>query len=231
MAEILRRDDIHTNLLIYGSHECINDMVVKKLVSHHNARNIRELQHKDIVYRESKDFFIFEATGNENMLGCIKELISNHSVSSRRHKVVVLNIHNLHNIFFPFRILLERFFQTTQFICTTTNISKIEQPIRSRFFMIRQPHTEPMLRTVDVITGIRTRPSIAEIQALSIKLMDCGIADIIHSCLKVSPYKREYLDFSTGIEHMFVKGMLHDKRAVIELLLIELFYPSCRHIL
>ena len=54
------------------------------------------------------------------------------------HNIVYIkNIDKLSEQFFSFRIILERFYNNCYFICTTNHISKIENPIKSRFSLFR----------------------------------------------------------------------------------------------
>lgn len=232
MENIICKAKITTNVLFYGSHQCINDRLIELMMLRYGVKRSRQIHYKDIIYRETPHFFIFDACNNENMMDCIKELIKNHSIQDRRrHIVIILNIERLLPLFFAFRILLERFYNTTQFICTTLSIANIERPIQSRFFLVRQPHDQPMFNTIEMITTIKKKPSVDEITRMSYKIKDHGLNDIILSALKVTPYKKEYIEVASYIENMFVRSKKPDKRATIELLLIELFYPSHKHIL
>lgn len=229
MAEIILRDDMISNLLFYGSHECINDIVLKRLMHKHMVNRFRQVHYKDITYQEASHMFVFHASENENIINCIKELIKNYSVHDKRHIVLIFNIEKLAPFFFAFRIMLERFHKTSQFICTTLCLPNIERPIQSRFFLIRQPHDRSPFNPIDTILSIKKKPSIEDIAILSNKLKDHNLKDIILSALHVTPYKHQYIDRATFIENMYVKSKKKDKRAVIELLLIEMFYPSHKH--
>lgn len=228
----MNMEQISTNILYYGSNRCINEIILSKLKGIHNVINMKEVLYKNISYYECPYFFLFYASDNQNILHCVKELIMNHSViRSRRHKVIIFDIERLESLFFSFRILLERFFTTTQFICTTSLISNIEKPLLSRFFIIRQPHNESNHVNIELIRNIKKKPTIQEIQIISKKLKDYSLGSIIYNCLQITPYKHQYLEISAKIENHYQKSHKKNKIEFIELILIELFYPTHNHTL
>jgi hypothetical protein len=64
---------------------------------------------------------------------------SKNIIAGHKHFIILKHIDILQSEFFTFRILLERFTNNACFLCTTHKISKIETPIKSRFYCIRLP--------------------------------------------------------------------------------------------
>jgi hypothetical protein len=70
----------------------------------------------------------------------LKQIVKNPSVCGGRHLIVLKNIDGaITYAKQTFRVLLERFSKYAVFVCTTSHVSKIEAPIRSRFMMVRVP--------------------------------------------------------------------------------------------
>jgi len=98
---------------------------------------------KSIIYNENQYFFEIDLD-NPNMNKKFKDLtdmllfiIKSRNISNQKHLIIIKNIDKLNEYFFSFRIILERYYHNCYFICTTNQISKIENPIKSRFSLIR----------------------------------------------------------------------------------------------
>lgn len=70
----------------------------------------------------------------------IKQIIQVPTVDGNRHVIVLKNVDGAVLVAKQmFRVLLERYSKNALFICTTTAISKIEAPLKSRFMLVRLP--------------------------------------------------------------------------------------------
>jgi hypothetical protein len=101
------------------------------------------LWNKSIIYNENQYFFEIDLN-NPNMNKKFKDLtemllfiIKSRNINNKKHLIIIKNIDKLNEYFFSFRIILERYYNNCYFICTTNQISKIENPIKSRFSLIR----------------------------------------------------------------------------------------------
>lgn len=101
------------------------------------------LWNKSIIYNENQYFFEIDLD-NPNMNKKFKDLtemllfiIKSRNINNKKHLIIIKNIDKLNEYFFSFRIILERYYNNCYFICTTNQISKIENPIKSRFSLIR----------------------------------------------------------------------------------------------
>ena len=98
---------------------------------------------KTIIYNENQYFFEIDLANPlmPKKFNCLKEMllfiIKTRSVNSDKHLIIIKNIDRLNEYFFAFRIILERYYNNCYFICTTNNLSKIENPIKSRFSLFR----------------------------------------------------------------------------------------------
>lgn len=100
---------------------------------------------KALIYSENQYFIEFDMMNPENHKNMEKitrfllHIITCKNISMNKHLIIIKNIDLLSKLFYDFRILLEKFSNNIIFICTTHYISKIEQPIRSRFSTFRIP--------------------------------------------------------------------------------------------
>lgn len=98
---------------------------------------------KTIVYNENQYFLEIDLNNPlmPKKFNCLKEMllfiIKTRSVNTEKHLIIIKNIDKLDEYFFAFRIILERYYNNCYFICTTNHISKIENPIKSRFSLFR----------------------------------------------------------------------------------------------
>lgn len=100
----------------------------------------------DLEYFETQHFIEFDfhhPNFQKQSVECIellKQIVRNPSVCGTRHLIVLKNIDGaIMHARQTFRVLLERFSKNALFICTTSSISKLEAPIRSRFMLVRIP--------------------------------------------------------------------------------------------
>lgn len=120
----------------------IDEIIKEKFKISHIYRN--ELcWNKTIVYNENQHFFEIDLANPimPKKFNCLKEMllfiIKTRSVNSHKHLIIIKNIDRLNEYFFAFRIILERYYNNCYFICSTNHISKIENPIKSRFSLFR----------------------------------------------------------------------------------------------
>ena len=120
----------------------IDEIIKKKFNVNQIYRN--ELYwNKTIVYNENQHFFEIDLANPlmPKKFSCLKDMllfiIKQKCVSTDKHLIIIKNIDRLNEYFFAFRIILERYYNNCYFICTTNYISKIENPIKSRFSLFR----------------------------------------------------------------------------------------------
>lgn len=103
---------------------------------------------KDIPYLETPYYIHIDMENPdipndlELLQDLIKTIISTTCIHSNRHIIILENIDHFINKNINrhvFRVLLERFSKNAWFICTTYHLSKLESPLRSRFYCIRFP--------------------------------------------------------------------------------------------
>ena len=135
------------NLLFYS---CIGfpfdlfiDEIIKTKFGISQIYRKEVIWNKSIIYNENQYFFEIDLD-NPNMNKKFKDLtemllfiIKSRNINNKKHLIIIKNIDKLNEYFFSFRIILERYYNNCYFICTTNQISKIENPIKSRFSLIR----------------------------------------------------------------------------------------------
>ena len=133
------------NLLLYSYIGFPIDLFIDELLKNKfNNNNKKELiWNKNIVYYENQHFFEIDLN-NPNMptdysflTEMLLFIIKNKPVNHNKHLIILKNIDKLESYSFCFRIILEKFYNNVYFICSTNKISKIEMPIKSRFYLIR----------------------------------------------------------------------------------------------
>jgi hypothetical protein len=133
------------NLLLYSYIGFPIDLFIDELLKNKfNNNNKKELiWNKNIVYYENQHFFEIDLN-NPNMptdysflTDMLLFIIKNKPVNHNKHLIILKNIDKLESYSFCFRIILEKFYNNVYFICSTNKISKIEMPIKSRFYLIR----------------------------------------------------------------------------------------------
>jgi len=135
------------NLLFY-SHtgfpfDLFIDEIIKEKFGITQIYRTEHLWNKTIIYNENQYFFEIDLS-NPSMpkkFNYLKDMllfiIKSRSVNTHKHLIIIKNIDKLNEYFFAFRIILERYYNNCYFICTTNQISKIENPIKSRFSLFR----------------------------------------------------------------------------------------------
>ncbi len=140
------------NILIYGMYGFPLDLLWKQsLLKRFNVERFspvsctwgKELQYTETPYYIHIDLENPSVPKDVQLLQeFLKTIITTHSIVRDRHVIILENIDILackNTNMNAFRVLLERFSKNVWFICTTYHISRIEQPIRSRFHSIRIP--------------------------------------------------------------------------------------------
>jgi len=135
------------NLLFYSTYGFPFDLFIDEIIR--QKFNISQIYRKEswwnksIIYNENQYFFEIDLN-NPNMNKKFKDLtemllfiIKSKCINKQKHLIIIKNIDKLNEYFFSFRIILEHYYNNCYFICTTHQISKIENPIKSRFFMFR----------------------------------------------------------------------------------------------
>jgi hypothetical protein len=119
------------------------DEIIKKKFKINQIYRKEMLWNKSIIYNENQYFFEIDLD-NPNMprkLNNLNEMllfiIKTKSINTEKHLIIVKNIDKLNDMFFAFRIILEKYYNNCYFICFTNKINKIETPIKSRFFLFR----------------------------------------------------------------------------------------------
>lgn len=138
------------NILIYSKYgfplDLFLDEIIKKKYNIKNEIYRTELVwNKNIIYNENKFFFEIDLMNpqlpkdfsflNEFILTILKTK----NILFNKHLIIIKHINILRNQFSVLKILLENFSKNVFFICTTYNISNIENAILSRFTYFRIP--------------------------------------------------------------------------------------------
>jgi hypothetical protein len=123
----------------------IDEIIRKKFNIKGHIYKKENLWNKSIIYNENQYFFEIDL-GNPYMPKKLNLLIDMilYIIKTRpiiigcKHLIVIKQIDKLMDEYaFALRIVLERYYNNCYFICTTTRLSKIESPIKSRFSLIR----------------------------------------------------------------------------------------------
>jgi hypothetical protein len=135
------------NLLFYSQSgfpfDLFIDEVIKEKFKIDTIYRNENWWNKTIVYNENQYFFEIDLDNPmmPKKFNCLKEMllfiIKTKSVNSDKHLIIIKNIDKLDEYFYAFRIILERYHNNCYFICTSNHISKIENPIKSRFSLFR----------------------------------------------------------------------------------------------
>ena len=204
------------NKLYYGANNTINE----KIINNHLYNQVR--QYKNIKYFENSEYLTFP-TLNLTILQYIKSIIQTYTVDNKLRKILLFNIEQLdQECMTSLRILLEHFSHTTEFIATTTQITKIDKPILSRFTHIRVP-VDKMENVVVPIKNIKIKPTIEQIKKLVRQCKKYNIKDIALQLLDITPYKNQFIKYASDIEHQYCYH--NNKELAIESLLLVCFYP------
>jgi DNA polymerase III delta prime subunit len=133
------------NLLLYGHggyDKCINT-----LNSIYTVTEKKKILSGDINYYKTNIYYEFNtqsiiSKNYKNFIEIINEIINYKDYfTGINYKIIILNNFNriksyLQNIF---RVIIEKYRETTVFICMTNNYNSIIEPLRSRFLCIRFP--------------------------------------------------------------------------------------------
>jgi hypothetical protein len=135
------------NLLLYSYIGFPFDLFIDEIIK--RKFNIKQIYRKEllwnktIIYNENQ-YFLEIDLDNPNMPRKLNNLndmllfiIKTKMINNEKHLIIIKNIDKLNENFFAFRIILERYYNNCYFICFTNRISKIENPIKSRFFLFR----------------------------------------------------------------------------------------------
>lgn len=102
-----------------------------------------------LEYFETQYFFEFDfhhpdfSKHSQECIELIKQIIQSHSIHGERHIIVLKNVDGVAQTAKQmFRVLLERYSKHALFLCTTTFVSSIEPPLKSRFMLVRIPLAE-----------------------------------------------------------------------------------------
>ena len=136
------------NLLLFSTIGFPMDLYIDEIIkAKFNLTTIYKNEcswNKNIIYIENQHFFEIDLL-NPNMTkdySLITKLLL-YIIKSKnlvdKHFIIIKNIDLLEKHFFAFRILLEKYSNNVYFLCTTFKLSKIENPIKSRFNLIRLP--------------------------------------------------------------------------------------------
>jgi DNA polymerase III delta prime subunit len=137
----------NNNMLFYSQSgfpfDLFIDEVIKEKFKTTQIYRTENIWNKTIIYNENQ-YFLEIDLDNPMMpkkLNCLKDMllfiIKTRSVNSDKHLIIIKNIDKLDEYFFAFRIILEKYHNNCYFICTSNHISKIENPIKSRFSLFR----------------------------------------------------------------------------------------------
>lgn len=99
---------------------------------------------RHVVYHETPHFIEidFSHPSNRKVMDHVQSLIMTIVQTSCIHDtfhLIICKHVDLIDDPHSFRVILERFNKNAKFLCTTTSLSKLEAPIKSRFFTIRVP--------------------------------------------------------------------------------------------
>ena len=204
------------NILYYGSNNTINDIIIDNSL-HNQLRT-----HKNIKYFENSKYLTFP-TINTNILQFIKSLIQTTTINNIIRKIILFNIEQCdRECMTILRIILEKYNNTTEFIATTIQRSKIDKPILSRFILIRVP-VQNITINVLPISSITNKPSIIDIKKITKKCRKYSISDITIELLNITPYKLQFIQHASNIEYQYC--FHNNKDLAIEALLLVCFYP------
>lgn len=137
------------NTLLYGIYGFPTDLFIDEIIK--KKFNIKYIYrnnciwNKNIVYNENQYFFEIDLLNPSmpkdfNFISdFVLHIIKNKNIDKNKHFIIIKHIDMLSNDFFVLRILLEKFSSNAYFLCTTHKLSKIENPIKSRFTIFRMP--------------------------------------------------------------------------------------------
>jgi hypothetical protein len=118
--------------------------MIKKYGKYKKQQHIWE---KELIYNETPYFIeidlghIGQPKDIETTIKFLKNIITHKSLHQDKKTIIIYNIDVvcIKNKSYSFRVILENFSNNNIFICSTYNISCIENPIKSRFICYRIP--------------------------------------------------------------------------------------------
>lgn len=143
--------DTPHNILIHCVYGFPIDLFIDEVIKHRfgietaSIYKTNAVWGKNIPYIENQHFFEINMMNPDIpkdlsfLTDMILEIIKTKNVNDTKHFVIIKHIELLKELFFDFRILLERYSNNVTFLCFTHSISQIEMPIRSRFNIFRVP--------------------------------------------------------------------------------------------
>lgn len=205
------------NILYYGANNTINDKIIDNTL-HNQIRT-----HKNIRYLENSQYLTFSII-NIHILQFIKSLIQTTTINNTIRKIILFNIEQCDKECMTIlRIILEKYNNTTQFIATTIQRSKIDKPILSRFILVRISVEKNIKIDVIPIKNITTKPTLTDIKKIVKKCRKYSISDISLELLNITPYKSQFIEHASDIEHQYC--FHNNKDLAIETLILVCFYP------
>jgi hypothetical protein len=137
------------NYLLYGTDGLQHDILIDSAMykKYGKFKKNKCIWQKELIYFETPYFLeidfchVGQPKDTNTVINFLKDIISNSSLTYEKRIIILYNIHLIcnKNKSYPFRVLLERFSSNNIFICSTNNISSIENPIKSRFILLRVP--------------------------------------------------------------------------------------------
>jgi len=135
------------NLLFYSyigfPFDLFIDEIIKRKFNITQIYRKELLWNKTIIYNENQYFLEIDLDNPSmprklnNLNDMLLFIIKTKTINNEKHLIIIKNIDKLNENFFAFRIILEKYYNNCYFICFTNRISKIENPIKSRFFLFR----------------------------------------------------------------------------------------------
>lgn len=197
---------METNILYYGNNVKINDIILK------NVGRKKKQYNKGIIYWETKTSFIFQSSTSNTLIETIKQLVTTHCVVyGKRHNIIILNIDMMgEDNLRALRVILERYYKTTEFIATTLNISSIDNTIKSRFYLKRVEIHDKNKITRNIIFKKEWNviSSVAEIKKIAQRVQEYTLGDISRCLLNflddAEEKKQAFVEKAVKIEERYL---------------------------
>ena len=146
---------------------------------------------RQVVYQETP-FFIeidFGHPSNRKAIDMVQDLIltviQSTCIHDDYHLIICKNIDYIDDPY-AFRVILERFNKNAKFVCTTTSLSRLEAPIRSRFVVVRIPlFTCSQIQSIMQKIGAHYDPHLEQVHCRNI-IRCIAIADLAQKGIDVS---------------------------------------------
>jgi hypothetical protein len=142
--------EYENNVLLYGTHGFPTDLFLNEVIKgKYDLNSVHKsecLWNKELPYYHNPYFLEINmmhpiiTKSAAGLCPFLINVIKTRNVSGSKHLIIIKNIDLLNkDNSISFRIILERFSNNAYFLCTAHNLDKIDQPIKSRFSMIRMP--------------------------------------------------------------------------------------------